>query len=239
LSIWRSSTVAVGGSTSQVRCSTWAVGRSTWAVGRSTWAVERSGGPPDLVSSMKLAVNNLITGLRSIPDEDFHCENVYQFLGENPVEVDSISRFFYWSPDFYTRNLIYKDERFEMMAICWESGQISRIHNHSEQKCWMTVPVGKLKGQNFAVTEIDEAAGLCKLRETDAFEMSPDHPAKVELEEPVHQILNLFDERAVSLHIYSKPYDRCLSYCTDTDTFKEVQLYYTSIDGNLCHGVRL
>lgn len=100
----------------------------------------------------------------------------------------------------------------------------------------MTVPVGRLRGQNFAVDEIDEARAYCKLRETDSFELSDCLAAKVELEEPIHQVLNLpeFDERAVSLHIYSKPYDRCLSYCRDTDTFKEVKLFYTSIDGRLC-----
>ena len=69
----------------------------------------------------RINVENLIDGLCLIPEEDFTCDNVYQFLGENPVEVDSISRFFHWSDHCYTRNLIYKDARFEMMAICWET----------------------------------------------------------------------------------------------------------------------
>lgn len=189
----------------------------------------------------KVSVHNLIDGLRSIADADFTCDFVYDYLACNPVEVDSITGYFHWSLDFYTRNLIYKDERFEMMAICWEKGQVSRIHNHSEQRCWMTVPVGKLRGQNFAVAEIDESKGYCKLIETDTFELSDCIATKVELEEPVHQILNLdeYDQRAVSIHIYSKPYDRCLSYCRDTDTFKEVSLFYTSKDGKLCDGVTL
>lgn len=186
-------------------------------------------------------VDQIIAGLKTISDDDFTCENVYQFLADTPVNVDSITRFFFFSPDFYTRNLIYKDERFEMMTICWEKGQVSRIHNHSEQKCWMTVPVGRLKGQNFAVDEIDESQGLCRLRETDSYELSNCQAAAVELEEPIHQILNLseYDERAVSLHIYSKPYESCISYCRDTNTFKEVQLSYTSIDGKLCPNVTL
>ena len=182
-----------------------------------------------------LKVEKLIDGLNSITDEEFTCDNVYQFLGDNPVDVDSITRYFHWNPDFYTRNLIYKDDRFEMMAICWESGQLSRVHNHADQKCWMTVPVGRLRGQNFAVAEIDESRGFCKLIETNSFELADCLAAKVELEEPIHQILNLveYGERAVSLHVYSKPYASCLSYCRDTDTFKEVQLCYTSIDGKL------
>lgn len=186
-------------------------------------------------------IDTLISGLKSITDDEFTCDNVYNFLGDNPVEVDSITKYLYWSPEFYTRNLIHKDDRFEMMAICWEKGQVSRIHNHSDQKCWMTVPVGKLRGQNFAVKEIDDSRGFCKLIETDSFELLDCLAAKVELEEPIHQILNLaeYDARAVSLHIYSKPYDSCLSYCRDTNTFKEVKLCYTSIGGILCDNGKL
>jgi len=186
-------------------------------------------------------IEQIISGLKSISDDEFTCDNVYQFLADTPVEVDSIVKYFHWSPRFYTRNLIYKDDRFEMMAICWDKGQVSRVHNHSEQKCWMTVPVGRLRGQNFAVAEMDESRGYCKLIETDSFELSDCLAAKVELEEPVHQILNLpeYAERAVSLHVYSKPFDRCLSYCCDTDTFKEVLLDYTSIGGKLCPNVSL
>jgi cysteine dioxygenase len=186
-------------------------------------------------------IRSVIAGLRSFGDDVFTCDNVYQFLSDNPVDVDTISRYFFWSDKFYTRNLIYKDDRFEMMAICWDKGQVSQVHNHSEQKCWMTVPVGRLRGQNFAVYEMDEQKGYCKLTETDGFELSDCLAAKVELEEPIHQILNLpvFDEQAVSLHIYSRPFDRCLSYCRDTDTFKEVPLSYTSINGKLCDNVVL
>lgn len=189
----------------------------------------------------RVLIHTLIDGLREISDEMFVCEPVYDYLSEHPVDVDSIQKYIHWSSLFYTRNLIYKDDRFEMMAICWDKGQVSRVHNHHDQRCWMTVPVGRLKGQNFAIDTIDESTGYCKLRETDTFELAECLAAKVELEEPVHQILNLaeYDERAVSIHIYSKPYDRCLSYCRDTDTYKEVQLCYTSIDGKLCDGVRL
>jgi cysteine dioxygenase len=190
---------------------------------------------------MKVKIENLVAGLREIPDENFKCDYVYQFLAENPIDVETIEPFFFWSDKFYTRNLIYKDARFELMTLCWERGQISRIHNHADQMCWMTVPVGRLRGQNFRTVEIDEEKKLCKLEETDRFDLSDCLAAKVELEEPIHQILNLdeFESRAVSLHIYSKPFDRCLSYCRETNRFSEVPLYYTSIDGKLCDGIKL
>lgn len=190
---------------------------------------------------MKVKIDNLIEGLRQIPDNEFTCDNVYHFLGNNPIDIDSISQYFFWSNKFYTRNLLYKDERFELMAICWDKGQVSKIHNHADQRCWMTVVSGTLRGQNFAVEEIDENNNYCKLRETDMFDLSDCLAAKVELEEPIHQILNLddFQERAVSVHIYSKPFDSCLAYCRETDTFNKVNLCYTSIRGKLCQGINL
>lgn len=190
---------------------------------------------------MTFAISSLIDGLREIPEHEFTCQGVYDFLEKHPVSVDSIEPYFFWSTRSYTRNLIHKNERFEVMAICWEPGQVSRIHDHSDQKCWMMVPVGRLRGQNFRIEDIDEAQGRCRLAESDSFELTDCLAAKVELEEPIHQVLNLseFGSRAVSVHIYSKPFDRCLSYCRDTDTFRQVQLFYTSIGGKLCDNVVL
>ena len=183
----------------------------------------------------------VVDGLRSIDEAGFTGENVYNFLSDHPIQAGSISRYLHWSEKFYTRNLIFRNEQFEMMAVCWAQGQASRVHNHSEQQCWMTVPMGRLLGQNFAVETIDESIGHCKLRETNTFELSECIAAKVDLDEPIHQVLNIeeYGERAVSIHIYAKPYDKCLAYCRDTDTFKEIPLFYTSIDGRLCDGIVL
>ena len=189
----------------------------------------------------KVNIDSLVAGLREIPDKEFHCDPVYRFLSENPIDEDSIAPYFNWSEKFYTRNLIFKDARFEIMAICWAKGQVSRIHNHADQMCWMTVPIGKLRGQNFRVADIVESQGYCKLEETNEFDLSDCLAAKVELEEPIHQILNMpeFDEPAVSIHIYSKPFDTCIAYCNESDRFSEVALSYTSIDGKLCEDVIL
>lgn len=188
-----------------------------------------------------VTIDQLVSGLREFSDEEFVCEPVYEYLSARQIDTESLDKYIHWSPKFYTRNLVYKDERFEMMAICWDKGQVSRVHNHWDQRCWMMVPVGKLLGQNFGVEEIDESRGYCKLYETNNFELTECLAARVDLEEPIHQVLNLaeYDERAVSIHIYSKPYDRCISYCRDTNTFKEVELFYTSVDGKLCDGIQL
>ena len=188
----------------------------------------------------KVSVEKFVEGLNAI-SQDFSVENVFDYMAETPVEPDSLNPYLFFSNHCYTRNLIYKNELFEVMAICWEVGQCSRIHNHHEQKCWMSVPIGKLKGQNFKQLEIDQAKRYCKIEETDEYEICPKQPAKVEMDEPIHQIFNLpkYQERAVSLHVYSKPFDKCLIYSRPTDEIAEVQLFYASVNGKLCDGVTL
>lgn len=188
-----------------------------------------------------ITVEKLIEGLREIPEDGFTLENIYGFLSSNPVDAASVEPYAFWSEKFYTRNLIHKEPHFEVMALCWDTGQVSRIHDHAEQNCWMTVVSGKLHGQNYEAVELDFEAGRCKLVETTCFDLSDCVTAKVELEEPIHQILNLpeFGQRAISLHVYSKPIERCNSFCLKTDTFKEVELHYTSIGGRLCDGIEL
>lgn len=188
-----------------------------------------------------VSIEELVGGLKSIADAEFTTDNIYKFLSDNPVNVTTLDRYLFWSEKFYTRNLIYKDERFEVMALCWEKGQVSRVHDHSDQKCWMSMVKGRLKGQNFGIVAADFENGSCRLEETSDFILTDSDAAKVELEEPIHQILNLdeFESRAISLHIYSKPFDSCLSFCRETNTVREVRLQYTSIDGSLCEGITL
>jgi hypothetical protein len=66
-------------------------------------------------------------------------------------------------------------------------------------------------------------------------------PAEVNPEEPVHLVHNVadFDQQAVSLHIYSRPFDRCLVYSTSKNQYSEVSLHYTSEYGRLCEGATL
>jgi len=41
----------------------------------------------------------------------------------------------------YTRNLIHAAISSKMIAVGWEPGQCSAIHNHRGQECWMGVPI--------------------------------------------------------------------------------------------------
>ena len=188
-----------------------------------------------------IPVSEFARGLCAIPDQDFGIGKVYDFIAAHPVDESSLDPYLFFSANHYTRNLIFKDERFELIAICWEVGQASQIHNHHGQNCWMAIPIGKLRVQNFRVLEENKTAGFCRLEPTSSMDIHRMLPAEVDPKEPVHQVLNLaeFNQRAVSLHVYSRPYDRCLVYSRETSEYREIPLHYTSEYGRLCPGERL
>ena len=186
-------------------------------------------------------IEHFVSGLCAIPEGNFRAGVVYDYLKSHPVDEASLSQYLFFSANHYTRNLIFKNDLFELIAICWDIGQASQIHNHHNQSCWMAIPIGRLRVQNFRVLEQNEGAGYCRLEATDAFDIHKYEPAAVDADEPVHQVLNLAesDQRSVSLHIYSRPFDRCLVYSLETSEYREIPLHYTSEYGKLCAGERL
>lgn len=191
---------------------------------------------------MKLvSIEDFIISLLSIPEENFKAGVIYDFIKNHRVEKESLNPYLFFSNKFYTRNLIFRNDLFELMALCWDVGQISRIHNHFDQNCWMSVPFGKLRINDFKILEQNESTKFCRIESTGEYEIDNLHPAEVDSEEPIHQVSNPseFNERAVSLHIYSKPFDKCLVYTPERNQYSEVNLFYTSIAGKLCDGIKL
>jgi len=186
----------------------------------------------------QLDITDWVQGLAAIPDRNFTLENVQDYILHRAVRPESLEKYLFFSKGSYTRNLIFKNDMFECMAICWEVGQFSRIHNHRDQNCWMSAPIGRLKVQNFRVQgrhSDGEHCGTCNLVATDIYEMDAAHPAYVNPLEPVHQVLNLpeYQQRSVSIHVYSKPFDMCEVYYRDQGTYADVPLHYTSEYGRL------
>jgi len=186
----------------------------------------------------QLVISDWVKNLAAISDRDFTLETVQDYILHHAVRPESLEKYLFFSKGSYTRNMIYKNDVFECMTICWEVGQFSRIHNHRDQNCWMSAPIGRLKVQNFRVEgkqSEDEHCGTCRLIPTDIYEMDAAHPAYVNPLEPVHQVLNLpeYNQRAVSIHVYSRPFDMCEVYYKDKGTYADVPLHYTSEYGKL------
>jgi cysteine dioxygenase len=182
----------------------------------------------------QVSIHDLVAGLRQFPEATFsETERLRRFLQEMPVSAESLAPYLTWDRQHYTRNLIDKTRLYELLAICWEVGQISSIHNHRDQNCWMAVPIGRLHVENFRVVHQDLSLGRCQLQARDTVEMNISEPCAVDPLEPVHRVLNprAFNQRAVSLHVYSRPFDTCVVYSAEQGTCGEIQLHYNTAYG--------
>src|SRR5262252_5115115 len=184
----------------------------------------------------KLSIDSFVKELQKLKAPDFECvETPLAFLHAHPVDANSLAPYLFWNSRHYTRNLIDKTDLYELMAICWEVGMRSSIHNHKDQNCWMAAPVGRLTVQNYCVLEEDLANHRCDIVPADVVEINSTNPVAVDPLNPVHDVRNPRElgEQAVSLHLYSRPFDSCVVYSVEQRTCGEIGLHYNSMYGKL------
>lgn len=185
--------------------------------------------PP--TKSRAVTIDEFLASLRSFPESAFvRTDQILEFMQTAPLAPDSLSPYLTWDRQHYTRNLIDKTPLYELIAICWEIGQASSVHNHRDQNCWMAVPIGRLLVGNYHLISQDMDRGTCRLETTSIVEMNPEHPCAVDPQDPVHRVYNPreFNQRAVSLHVYSRPFDSCIVYSPEHGTCGEIKLHYNT-----------
>ncbi len=190
-------------------------------------------------TTRKVSLQRFIEGLHRLKEDDFtEVNGTLRYLRENPVDPDSLEPYLFWNAQHYTRNLLDKTELYELLAICWEVGMGSSIHNHQGQNCWMAAPIGRLAVQNYLLHSEDLAAHRCEIEPTNVVEITAANPVAVDPLNPVHDVRNPreWGQRAVSLHVYSRPFDSCIVYSVEQGSCGAIGLCYTSMYGKLVEG---
>jgi cysteine dioxygenase len=178
-----------------------------------------------------ISIHDFVEQLKRLEEAVFsRTEPLRRFLQQNPVDAESLVAYLTWDRQHYTRNLIDRTPLYELMAICWEVGQASSVHNHRDQNCWMAVPMGRLRVENFHLIGQDLDRGTCQLELLNTVEMNLAEPCAVNPADPVHRVINPreFNQRAVSLHVYSRPFDTCVVYSPEQGTCGEIKLHFNT-----------
>ena len=185
-------------------------------------------------ATRRVSIQHFVNNLQKLAERDFDTvEGPLEYLRANSVDPASLQPYLFWNQQHYTRNPIDKTGLYELLAICWEVGMGSSIHNHKDQLCWMAAPIGRLSVHNYRVIEEDLVAQHCNIVPTDVVEITVVNPVAVDPLNPVHDVRNRreFGERAVSLHLYSRPFDSCIVYSVEQHTCGEIGLHYNSMYG--------
>lgn len=128
--------------------------------------------------------------------------------------------------DGYTRNLLQRTDEYELLLLCWGTGQASPVHNHEGQDCWMAVLEGPITEVHFPFPD-----GPGPLDPGPVRTFATGQVAFIRDEIALHQVRAVPDRRAVSLHLYSRPFDECNCYCEVTGTVTRRTLAYDSVRG--------
>lgn len=105
-------------------------------------------------------------------------------------------RFDYSSLQPYTRKIVYNDDILEVVIICWNPHEESGAHDHPENGCLMRVMQGNLIETKYVNTHLG-------LEQTNEDILGEDKIAYQEGAKCVHNIVNPFDNLAISVHIYA------------------------------------
>ena len=183
---------------------------------------------------MPVAVDGIVQTLRSVPPAAFGPGEICSRLRGIHVDPRTLTPFLHFAPRRYTRNLIYRDDLFELIALCWDPHTESPIHNHSGQLCWLSIQHGALRLDNFTSLDGPGPGNGIRLVPNGGIERAGEGCLDLQQgDNGIHRVSNPYDERAVSLHVYSRPYDVCLAYDPAARTSREMRLQYHSVGGKL------
>src|SRR5687768_7696432 len=195
----------------------------------------------------KTPVGEVVETLRSFETEPITRDRVLGYLQETEIDRASLERYAHFRPDMYTRNLVYRDDQLEVMAVCWQPGQRTVIHTHNGQLGWMSVEQGALAVINYKwlacnaadnqnVSGIDCLAGATELDldRREVQECFPGGPVNtVDKVQTIHQVVVQGKEPVVSVHVYSRPIDSCVAFDLERRSCYRRQLRYYSKYGDV------
>lgn len=185
-------------------------------------------------------LSTLLAELCEIPTDDFDSPRLMPLLQDSILRPRDIEPYLHWKKGGYSRNLVHRDDVFEMLVVCWGVGQESAIHNHSGEEGWVLVQEGALEVTNYRLLTCDKTrngrqptpcpSGCHSVLEEVSREVvrAGEATAEVGDEVHIHKIANplTHGKRAVSIHIYSRPLDSCVVYDLEGESCRRVQLSY-------------
>ena len=127
-------------------------------------------------------------------------ERLKSLLAETRVTLEDLREFVVFDDEHYRRNLVSIGPWYEILVICWKSGQRSPIHNHAKSTCGLKVLAGVCTETVFDYSPCGQVVAL------HSASLTAGHITASQ-DTDTHQVSNLqpAGENLVTLHIYSPP----------------------------------
>jgi cysteine dioxygenase len=143
-------------------------------------------------------------------------ERLKELLTASNATLDDVRDYVRYEPGHYQRNLVCQGPWYELLVICWRSGQRSPIHNHAKSTCGLKVLSGICTETYFAHSPCGQVVALS------SHEL-PAGAVCASEDEDTHQVSNVQAPGTdlVTMHIYSPPLRAMKKYSITGATAEE------------------
>ncbi|XP_005992119.1 cysteine dioxygenase type 1 [Latimeria chalumnae] len=131
----------------------------------------------------------------------------------------------------YTRNLVSEGNgKFNLLILCWGEGHGSSIHDHTDSHCFLKILQGNLTETLFEWPGRKMNSEMMKKSER---VMTENQCTYINDSIGLHRVENTsHTEPAVSLHLYSPPFDTCYAFDQRTGHKNKVKMTFWSKYGD-------
>jgi len=174
-----------------------------------------------------VTMKEFVAALQQLPPGNPCDPDMIALMAQYRIAPEELERYVVWDDEHYTRHLVYRDDRFQVILLGWGVGQVTPVHDHAGQCCWMRIEAGRLQMSDY---KWKEGAGPPSLLNEETVG-GPSNDLHLDRCASVHRIANpeQWGERAISLHVYSRPFSECGIYCLETGKKEVTPLQFDSI----------
>jgi cysteine dioxygenase len=162
-----------------------------------------------LVTVERRPIAQLVHDLRALGDLRARADEVAARLDGLTLPLDRLLPALPFAKGRYTRTLVHRDARFELLLVAWSPGSAAPVHDHDGQDCWFVPLAGAFDLDDYGVSRGPGAtARLVRLRSR---RVGGGEVDRRDVNEAVHAVTPA-TPLALSLHVYARPLDRCRIY---------------------------
>jgi cysteine dioxygenase len=125
-----------------------------------------------------------------------------------------------WEADHYSRVCVAKNEKFELLLLCWNGHDQTPIHDHDGQKCWVYQLDGQIEEKRYNLEGDNELVEVLSTK------LTPRNLTYMDDNMGFHSLINASSSRSLTLHLYVNPIEECSVYCEDSKEFHTKSMSY-------------
>lgn len=180
------------------------------------------------MNSALISLDEFVAAVLGLATGGFETEPMMRLLTDARVREADLAHYSSNDPGpDYKRILIHRTPEVEILALTWAKRSATPIHDHAGQRCWMVAQSGVFVVDDYRQVAGTRAPGRAVVERVATIPGvtigMPDF--RYESDRDIHRVsLAPHCERAISLHVYAKPYTSCLIFDEERGEASEMRV---------------